>query len=100
MKKEKSQFNNIFWAVYNKKGRVVSISKSKEGAQEQALGKSKYRWTFQTIEKDWSCLEEDGYKVLTTAKKTLPLKFWALENPYYGFLPLPMTIEEESHSKD
>src|SRR3990167_6719176 len=21
-----------------------------------------------------------------TAKKTLPLKFWALENPYYGFL--------------
>ena len=22
-----------------------------------------------------------------TGKKTLPLKFWALENPYYGFLP-------------
>ncbi len=22
-----------------------------------------------------------------TSKKTLPLKFWALENPYYGFLP-------------
>ncbi len=23
----------------------------------------------------------------TTSKKTLPLKFWALENPYHGFLP-------------
>lgn len=23
----------------------------------------------------------------TTGKKTLPLKFWALENPYHGFLP-------------
>lgn len=23
----------------------------------------------------------------TTGKKTLPIKFWALENPYHGFLP-------------
>lgn len=30
----------------------------------------------------WSCMEVQQ----ETAKKTLPLKFWALENPYYGFL--------------
>ena len=30
----------------------------------------------------WSFLEVKQ----PTAKKTLPLKFWALENPYYGFL--------------
>ena len=26
-------------------------------------------------------------RVQATGKKTLPLKFWALENPYHGFLP-------------
>ncbi len=31
-------------------------------------------WTIQEISQE-------------TSKKTLPLKFWALENPYYGFLP-------------
>lgn len=31
-------------------------------------------WSFMEIKQD-------------TGKKTLPLKFWALENPYYGFLP-------------
>lgn len=31
----------------------------------------------------WSCMEVQQ----PTAKKTLPLKWWALENPYHGFLP-------------
>lgn len=31
----------------------------------------------------WHCNEVQQ----ATGKKTLPLKFWALENPYYGFLP-------------
>jgi len=30
----------------------------------------------------WKCMEIKQ----ETKKKTLPLKFWALENPYYGFL--------------
>lgn len=30
----------------------------------------------------WSCMEVQQ----ETGKKTLPLKFWALENPYHGFL--------------
>ena len=30
----------------------------------------------------WSCMEIKQ----ATAKKTLPLQFWALENPYHGFL--------------
>lgn len=30
----------------------------------------------------WSCMEVKQ----NTAKKTLPLQFWALENPYHGFL--------------
>jgi len=30
----------------------------------------------------WSCMEIEQ----DTAKKTLPLQFWALENPYHGFL--------------
>ena len=30
----------------------------------------------------WSCMEVKQ----DTTKKTLPLKFWALENPYFGFL--------------
>jgi hypothetical protein len=31
----------------------------------------------------WNCMEVKQ----ATAKKTLPLQFWALENPYHGFLP-------------
>jgi len=31
----------------------------------------------------WHCKEIQQ----ATGKKTLPLKFWALENPYHGFLP-------------
>lgn len=31
----------------------------------------------------WHCKEISQ----ATGKKTLPLKFWALENPYHGFLP-------------
>lgn len=31
----------------------------------------------------WACMEVKQ----ETGKKTLPLKFWALENPYHGFLP-------------
>ena len=71
MKKEKSQFNNIFWAVYNKKGEAISVSKSKENAQEEALKKSKYRWTFQTYKKDWHYLEEDGWKLLRSIVKPI-----------------------------
>lgn len=31
----------------------------------------------------WSCMEVSQ----PTTKKTLPLQFWVLENPYHGFLP-------------
>ena len=31
----------------------------------------------------WKCMEVKQ----ATGKKTLPLQFWALENPYHGFLP-------------
>jgi len=32
----------------------------------------------------WKCMEVKQ----NTGKKTLPLQFWALENPYYGFLKM------------
>lgn len=35
------------------------------------------------LEVIWACKEVRQ----ATGKKTLPLKFWALENPYHGFLP-------------
>ena len=56
--------NNKFWAVYNKKMKVVSISKDKITAQEEALRKSKHRWTYDTFKKDWGYLEKDGFKIL------------------------------------
>ncbi len=43
---------NIFWAVYNKKDKVISISKNKNTAKQEALKQSKHRWTFQTMEQD------------------------------------------------
>ena len=55
---------NQFWAVYNRNGKVVSISKDKRTAQEAALIKSKYRWTNQTFTRDWNYLAKDGYKIL------------------------------------
>lgn len=55
--------NQTVWAIYNKKGNLVVLSKSRREAQEQALKSSKYRWTFQTFKKDWGYLVEDGYKL-------------------------------------
>ena len=54
---------NIFWAVYNKKGTVISLSKDKQTAQEEALRLSGYRWTYQTFDRDWEYLVTDGYHV-------------------------------------
>jgi hypothetical protein len=55
---------NIIWVVYNKKGKVVSFSKDQKTAKIEALRKSKYRWTYQTIRKDWGYLVDDGYKLI------------------------------------
>lgn len=54
---------NNFYAVYNKKGKVISISKDKRTAQEEALRLSNHRWTFQTFKEDWGYLIKDGYSV-------------------------------------
>ena len=62
VKKEKSK--NYFWGVYDKKMKIVSISKDKRFAKEEALKLSNYRWTFQTFKKDWKYLEKDGYRIL------------------------------------
>ena len=51
---------NQFFAVYNKKGVLVSISKYKKIAQQEALKKSNHRWTHQTF---WNYLVKDGYTV-------------------------------------
>jgi len=61
---QKRRDKNVFWAVYNKKWKILSISKDKQAAQEEALKQSKYRWTIQTFEKDWGYLENDGYRIL------------------------------------
>lgn len=61
MKEQKKE--NKLWAVYDKRGVVVSISKNKRTAQEEALKQSKYRWTLQTFKTDWEYLESDGYKI-------------------------------------
>lgn len=55
---------NVFWFVYDKKWRVISISKDKQTAQEEALKQSNYRWTIQTFKKDWNYLKNDGCKIL------------------------------------
>ena len=62
---------NEFWAVYDKKMRVVSISKNKQITQEEALKLSKHRWTYQTFKRDWGYLVSDGYKVLKS--KIVPI---------------------------
>lgn len=62
---------NAFWAVYNKKGKVVAISQDKRTAQEEVLTKSNIRWNVQTFKKDWKYLENDGYKILKS--KIVPL---------------------------
>lgn len=54
---------NTFWAVYDKNGVVVAISKDKTTAKEEALRKSKYRWTYQTFKEDWGYLKKDGYRI-------------------------------------
>ena len=60
---------NIFWAVYNKKGKVVSISANKIQAQVEALRLSNHRWTNQTFKEDWGFLAKEGYKVLKSEIK-------------------------------
>ncbi len=62
---------NIFWGVYNKKGKIISISKDKFSAQAEALNKSSYRWTWQTFKKDWGYLEKKGYKCLESEIRVL-----------------------------
>jgi len=55
---------NEFWAVYDKKDKVISISVDKRTAQEEALKKSNYRWSNQTFKQDWGYLISGGYKVI------------------------------------
>jgi hypothetical protein len=65
MKNNNNKINkNNFWAVYNKKGVVVSISKNKRTAIEEALTKSNIRWNVQTFKKDCKYLKDDGYEIL------------------------------------
>ena len=55
---------NIFWGVYDQKGRVVSISKDRDNAKREALSQSGHRWTEQSLESDWRYLEMDGWHLL------------------------------------
>jgi hypothetical protein len=63
--------DNTFWAVYNEKGRCVSIYLTEEGAKEGALDISKYRWSNQTFGNDWKYLLLDGYKIKKSVIKPL-----------------------------
>ncbi len=54
---------NTFWAVYDKKNKVISISINKETAQQEALKLNNYRWTEQTLKTDWGYLEKKGYTI-------------------------------------
>jgi len=54
---------NQFWAVYDKRGKVVSISKKQETAKEEALNLSGHRWALQTLNKDWGYLVKEGYTI-------------------------------------
>jgi len=80
----KKQYNlirmekNKFWAVYDKNGKVITISKDKRTAQEQALRQSNYRWTYQTFSMDWKSLEKDGYKTLESI--IAPRQIKSIEN--------------------
>ena len=55
---------NLFWAVYNKRGKVISISIDKETAQFEALRILGNRWTYQTFDRDWELAKKDGVKIL------------------------------------
>ena len=62
---------NIFWVVYNKKGKVIAISKNKSTTQEEALRLSKHRFTEQTFTRDWGYLVEEGYTIEKSMSMTL-----------------------------
>ena len=65
---------NVFYAVYNKRGRAVAISNTINGAKEGALDISKYRWCDQTKSEVWGYLEKDGWKLLKSEIKPLTPK--------------------------
>lgn len=52
---------NQFWAVYNKKGKVVAVSRDKEIAKEDAANFSYYCEEF---DEGWKLLLKDGYKII------------------------------------
>ena len=62
--KKVKKIKNIFWVVYDNKGKAISMSEDKITACEEALKQSKYRWTYQSFEEDWKYLVKDGYKIL------------------------------------
>ena len=62
---------NTFWAVYDKKGYVVSISTDKDTSKSEALNQSTYRWTWNTFDRDWGYLINDGYKLLKSEIKPI-----------------------------
>lgn len=55
---------NTYWAVYNKRGKVVSVDRDKETAKEEAIISSNRHWTDKTIDKYWHYLLKDGYKII------------------------------------
>ena len=53
---------NEFWGGFNKKGVLITISKSRRTVQENMLT-TKIRWTYQTFRKDWQYMIDDGFKI-------------------------------------
>ena len=62
---------NTFWAVYSKKGEVVTVSPSENGAKREALRQSTYRWTLDNFDKMWDYLVADGHKIIKSEIKPL-----------------------------
>ena len=62
---------NIFWVVYNKRGKVVSLSKDKGTAKQEALSKNDYRWTFQSYKENFKGMEQDGFTIKKSELKPL-----------------------------
>ena len=66
---------NEFYAVYDNGGKVMSISYDKDEAKREALRVSRYRWTYQTFERDWGYLLKDGWKLLKSKIEPIEKKY-------------------------
>jgi len=54
------------WAVFSKRGKLISLGETAESAKRTALEMSGYRWTYQTLNKDFKNLEYTVKKVEIT----------------------------------